>query len=140
MSHILLYKSVTPATPPAGTVIIYPKADGRFYYMGEDGIEYIISSPSADTRIITGTTDTLAQSDDGKVLIYTNAAGCAITYPDGLNEKFQCSVIAAGAVAPIITPGGTDTINGAGTGVSPSAQYKALYLVKHEATNAIAVS
>lgn len=92
----------------------------------------------AETRIISAATDTLLATDTGKTLIYTAAGGCAITCPDTLVEKFHCSIIAAGAVVPAVTPD-TDTINGAGAAVSPSAQYKAMYLVKYTATALLAI-
>jgi hypothetical protein len=47
-------------------------------------------------------------------------------------------VIQAGAGVPTVTPN-TDTINGAGTGVTPDAQWKGLYLVQYQATEWLAL-
>ena len=143
MSTITLYKATAPGTPASGTIIVYSKTDGRLYYKSDAGVEYqfldsVGTGLSAIKRIITGATDTILASDNGKVLIYTAAGGCAVDYPDGLDEDFQCSIIGAGAVVPVITPD-TDTINGVGTGFSPAAQFKALYLIKYGATTALAV-
>lgn len=37
-------KAPAPATPAAGTVVVYFKADGLAYYKGEDGVEHAFSS------------------------------------------------------------------------------------------------
>jgi hypothetical protein len=99
----------------------------------------IANTSSMVTRNITGTTDTILASDNGKTLVYTNAAAVAVTLPDGLPVDFQCTVMQYGAGTVTVTPA-TDTVNGAGTGVSPAAQYDSLYLGKVEATGWVAVS
>lgn len=122
-----------PLVPAPGDKVIVDRG-------GLDGaidLKDLLAQP-ATKRVVSVATDTILATDSGKVIIYTNAAGCAVAYPDGLAENFQCSIIAAGAVVPAITPN-TDTINGAGTAVSPSAQFKAMYLVKYSATELIAV-
>lgn len=93
---------------------------------------------SASINVITGTSYTILASDTSKVLVFTNAAAIAVTLPDGLSTNFQCTIVQAGAGVPTITPV-TDTVNGAGTGVSPSAQWKALYLAQFLATEWMAV-
>jgi hypothetical protein len=99
----------------------------------------ISNTASMVTRTATGTTDTILATDNGKTLIYTNAAAVAVTLPDGLPVDFQCTIMQYGAGAVTVTPN-TDTVNGAGTGVSPAAQYDSLYLGKVEATGWVAVS
>jgi hypothetical protein len=99
----------------------------------------ISNTASMVTRTVTGTTDTILSTDNGKTLIYTNAAAVAVTLPDGLPADFQCTVMQYGAGAVTVTPA-TDTVNGAGAGVSPSAQYAALYLGKVDATGWVALS
>lgn len=60
---ITLYEGTTPATPPAGSVVLYPKVDGRFYFKAADGIEYPMRPIGA------GTGDLLA---DGSVPLTTD--------------------------------------------------------------------
>jgi len=79
-------------------------------------------------RTVTGTTDTLLASDNGKVLIYTNAAAIAVTLPADLIVSWQCTVIQTGAGVPTVTRSGSDTINGATIGVTPAGQWKGMYL------------
>ena len=86
----------------------------------------------------TGTTYTIVAGDNGKVLTFNNAASIAVTLPDTLDTNFQCSIVQIGAGVPTVTPA-TDTINGAGTGVTPSAQWKAMYLSQYAATTWLAV-
>jgi hypothetical protein len=71
-------------------------------------------------------------------LITTNASAIAITLPDTLDVNFQCTIIQAGAGVPTVTPN-TDTINGAGTGVAPTAQWKGMFLSQYSATNWVAL-
>lgn len=64
MSKITLYESATPAAaPPAGTVYLYPKVDGRWYWMDDTGTEYSMRPVGA------GTGDLLA---DGSVPLTAN--------------------------------------------------------------------
>ena len=88
--------------------------------------EYAIIS--AVTRVEAGTTDTILATDNGKVLIYTSGSAVAVTLPDDLDVNFHVSIIQAGAGVVTVTRSGTDTINGAATGVTPSAQWKGMYL------------
>jgi len=86
----------------------------------------------------TGTTYTIVAGDNGKVLTFNNAASIAVTLPDTLDTNFQCSIVQIGAGVPTVTPA-TDTINGEGTGVTQSAQCKAMYLSQYAATTWLAV-
>ena len=81
----------------------------------------------------TGVTYTITAADSGKVLTFNNAAACAVTLPDTLDTNFQCTIVQVGAGVPTVTRSGTDTINGAATGVTPSAQWKGMYLSQYAA-------
>ncbi len=88
---------------------------------------------SAPVTLITGTSHTLVAANNGKVLVFTNAAAIAVTLPDGLAVNFHCTLIQTTASGvPTVTPDGADTLNGAGTGVAPSAQWKGMYLNKYD--------
>ncbi|MCC6818685.1 MAG: hypothetical protein IT245_07330 [Bacteroidia bacterium] len=52
---IVFPEITTPATPAAGTVIIYPKADGNMYQLDDTGLETNLATPggSANPRYIT---------------------------------------------------------------------------------------
>lgn len=93
----------------------------------------------ASNKVITGTTYTILAADLGFNLIFTNAAAIAVTLPDTLDTDFECAIIQTTAAGiPTVTPA-TDTINGAGTGVAPAAQWKAMYLNQYAATEWLAV-
>ena len=94
---------------------------------------------NAAIRVVSGTSDTLLASDAGKVVIYTNAAAIAVTLPDTFAINFHCTVVRAGAGVPTVTRSGTDTINGAATGVAPSAQWKGMYLAQYAAGTYLAL-
>lgn len=85
----------------------------------------------------TGTTYTIQSSDDGKIITFNNASPVAVTLPDGLSQGFSCEIVQLGAGVPTATPN-TDTINGAGAGVSPSAQWKSMKLYKFSSTEWLA--
>lgn len=91
-------------------------------------------SNSALNKVITGTTYTILAADDGYNLIFTNAAAIAVTVPDTLDTDFQCAIVQTTAAGiPTATRSGTDTINGAATGVAPADQWKAMYLTQYAA-------
>ena len=89
-------------------------------------------------KIVSGTTYTVLAEDTGTTLVFTNAAAIAVTLPDGLALNFDFTVIQAGAGVPTVTPV-TDTINGAGTGISPSAQWKGVYFAQYASTTWLAL-
>jgi len=88
----------------------------------------------AAIRTVSGITDTILSTDSGKLIIYTNAAAVAVTLPNTFPVNFQFTVIQTTAAGvPTVTRSGLDTINGAALGVSPSAQWKGMYLVQYAA-------
>lgn len=82
--------------------------------------------------IISGTTHTVVAADNTKELIFTNAGAIAVTLPDGLAVGTAFTVKQAGAGVPTVTPSGSDTLNGAGAGLAPSAQWAALHFLKYD--------
>ena len=119
-----------------GNIAVTGTVDGRD--VATDGTKLDGLSLSAQFNNQTGTTYTIVAGDNGKVLTFNNAASIAVTLPDTLDTDFQCSIVQIGAGVPTVTPA-TDTINGAGTGVTPSAQWKAMYLSQYAATTWLAV-
>jgi hypothetical protein len=55
MSDILLAEQASPATPSAGTVLLYPKADGMLYCMDDAGTETPLGVPALFSSGGTGT-------------------------------------------------------------------------------------
>ena len=108
----------------------------RFVCDGNSMFGQLVSadSLSASYNNQTGTTYTIAASDNGKIITFDNAASIAVTLPDTLDTNFQCTIIQVGAGVPTVTPD-TDTINGAGAGVTPAAQWRGMYLSQYSATN-----
>jgi hypothetical protein len=100
----------------------------------------ISNTASLVPNVQSGTAYTIQATDNGKTIVCTNAAAVSVTLPDGLDQNFQCTVVQYGAGAVTVTPGGSDTVNGASAGVSPAAQYAALYLGKVDATGWVALS
>jgi len=94
---------------------------------------------SLNVNYQSGTSYTIQASDHDKHIIFTNGAAIAVTLPNSLADYFTCSIIQAGAGVPTVTPTSPDTINGAGTGVAPSGQYKALFLAQHIAATWVGV-
>ena len=90
----------------------------------------IASTSAAVHEEIAGTSYTIQEEDNGKILYTTNAASIAITLPDGLPIGHHFSIQQVGVGVPTVTRSGSDTVNGAGTGISPSGQWAALYCNK----------
>jgi hypothetical protein len=61
--------------------------------------------------IVSTTTRNLLPSDAGSVLLCTNAAGCAITYPAGLGATFTVGICQRGAAQASVAAGGGATFN-----------------------------
>ena len=122
------------ATPvDSDTFELQETADGTSYYTTLGDIRAPLLTRLTEVNVQTGTTYTIQASDSGKVIICNNAAAIAVTLPDTLDTYFQCTVVQVGAGVPTVTRSGTDTINGAGTGVTPSAQWKGIYLTQYTA-------
>lgn len=98
----------------------------------------LVALRAAELNVQTGTSYTVLAADSGKVIVTTNGAAIAVTLPDGLAIAHQFSLIQAGAGVPTVTPA-TDTVNGAGAGVTPSAQWKAAYFVQFLTTEWAAI-
>ena len=117
-----------PLDPQPGDIVIIERA-------GADGgiLLDMLLHPKAYKRIVTGTSDTIVAGDNGKAIVYENAAAIAVVLPDGLDEDFHCTLIQITAAGvPTVTPSGSDTVNGASAGVAPSGQSKGLYLNKYD--------
>lgn len=89
-------------------------------------------------NIQTGTSYSLQDSDNGKIVGFTNGSAIAVDGLEGRAVNFQCTIVQIGAGVPTVSPS-TDTINGAGTGVAPSAQWKAMYLSQFADTEWLAI-
>lgn len=59
---------------------------------------------------VSGTTYTLLEEDSGSVLLYTNAAGCAVTVPDSLSSGHNCLHIQKGTAQVTFAGSGGMTI------------------------------
>ena len=83
------------------------------------------------------TSYTIQASDNGKNIGFTNSGSIAVTLPDTLPVGFRCRLWWLGVGTPTATPD-TDTVNGAGAGVAPSARWKSLYLAQFDDTEWVA--
>lgn len=121
--------------------ILIPRIETRFGRTKTlKALTAIGNTTSAVYNTQVGTTYTLQATDNGKIVLFTNGSAIAVTLPDGLDVNFQCTILQAGAGVPTVTPSGADTVNGAGTGVAPSAQWNAMYLSKYDTGIWVAVT
>lgn len=75
--------------------------DTTFGVVDKDGVGVRTMLPAVVRQVaagavdeeVTGTTRTLTAADRGKLLIFTNAAGCALTIPDTLPDGFKVDVL-----------------------------------------------
>lgn len=66
-------------------------------------------------QVISNASYTLQTTDDGAVLVFTNASGCTVTIPIGLGEDFNCILVAGGADTVLIL-GDAVILNSANSG------------------------
>lgn len=90
-----------------GILVADLSSNNLFRITGEGSIVAKADIPITET----GTTRTLALSDYGKIIRYTNASGCTITVPDTLPVGFNCLHIQRGAAQINFVAGGTIVID-----------------------------
>lgn len=78
----------------------------------------------------TGTTYTLQNSDNGKVVTLNNASGITLTVPASLMAGFNCSIVQLGAGQVTITPSST-TIHNRQSFTKTAGQYAALTILQY---------
>jgi hypothetical protein len=74
-----------------------------------------------------GTTYTIVAGDNGKTLVFTNAASVTVTLPTGLGAGFVCAVIQAGTGQVTISPSST-TLNNRSGHTKTAGQHAAMRL------------
>lgn len=99
----------------AAAVITFPSATGTLALAGAAGAKTV-----AD---VTGTTYTLDAADVGKILRFTNSAGCTITCPNSLSVGFFCEFFQAGAGAITFSAGSGATVNSHTGRLTSAGQY-----------------
>lgn len=80
---------------------------------------------------ITGTSHTLAEADDGKVLLFTNGSAITLTIPAGLTLGHSCTVIQQGAGQITFTPSSTTLRNRQGH-TKTAGQYARVGLIHYQ--------
>ena len=75
------------------------------------------------------TTRTLSDSDNGKVIVCSNANSVNITIPDTLTSGFSCTIVQSGAGQATVLTSGSATIFGYGGNLSTAGQYAALNII-----------
>lgn len=65
------------------------------------------ASKLADILVVTGTTDTIANTDSGKIIKYTNSSARTITLPTGLTTNLQFTAINYGGTTAVTFQAGT---------------------------------
>jgi len=86
------------------------------------------SSAFFSTVSETTTSRTLSDSDNGKVIVCSNASATTITVPSGLTSGFGCTVVQGGSGVVSVVGSGA-SVNGIGGKVVTAGQYAALNIV-----------
>lgn len=82
----------------------------------------------------TGTTYTLQDSDNAKVVTLTNASAITLTVPAGLRAGFNCSIVQLGAGQVTIASSGT-TIHNRQSFTKTAGQYSAITILQYSTNN-----
>ena len=91
-----------------------------------------ISNFDASINDQTGTTYTVAASDNGKVVVLDNASAVTVTIPGGLGAGFNCSFVQKGAGQVSFSASGT-TVNNRQSHTKINAQYGVASIVAYAA-------
>jgi hypothetical protein len=105
-------------------------ADG----VADDLVNRGVAAYAANPDDITGTAYTLVNADDGRVRRTTNGSAVTITVPPGLQARFGCGVVQAGAGQITFAAGSGVTINNVNAQTKTSGQRAVVALVQ-EATD-----
>jgi hypothetical protein len=89
---------------------------------------FLVVSRGAEFNEVAGTTYALSLADHGTVIRCTSADAVTVTATDTLPVGFHVLIVQEGAGAVSVTPGGTDTLNGATDAVGVTKQFGAGYL------------
>ena len=96
-----------------------PMATTEGFILYCDGSNFkTIGRDRGGVRTASGTTDTITSADNGRIISYTNAAGCAVTMSTlaSLGTGFRCTVVVDQATAAVtFTRSGSDVFEGGGT-------------------------
>jgi hypothetical protein len=90
-----------------------------------------LSEPIVDV-VDSGTTLTLDNTYNGKLIVCTNSGVMTVTIPAGLMDGFNCVLVENHATGTITTSAGAVTLNGK---TATTAQYETLVLTQYLATN-----
>jgi len=91
-----------------------------------------ISNFDASINDQTGTSYTVAASDNGKVVVLNNASAVTVTVPSGLGAGFNCSFVQKGAGQVSFSASGT-TINNRQSHTKINGQYGVASIVAYAA-------
>ena len=91
-------------------------------------------SPAFFTTVSdTTTARTLGDSDNGKVIVFSNSSAVTVTVPDGLTSGFGCTIVQGGNGKVTVVASGAASVNAynAGSGAlnTTAGQYAALQLI-----------
>ena len=95
-----------------------------------------IATMAANVNVQTGTTYTLLDSDNGKVITLNNSSAITLTVPSGLSAGFNCLVVQLGAGVITFTAYST-TIYNRGTKTKTAGQYAIATIVSYTSDNFI---
>ena len=95
-----------------------------------------IATMAANVNVQTGTTYTLLDSDNGKVITLNNSSAITLTVPSGLSAGFNCLVVQLGAGVITFTVSST-TIYNRGTKTKTAGQYAIATIVSYKSDNFI---
>lgn len=117
------FNAVIPAAPAGGVNVVF-QADSN---IPRNISAYLPAGVGqGGVNIQSGTTYTLQASDQGKIVVFTNATAVAVSADSTLPAKFSCTVLFVGAAGGTVTPT-SGTINNAAS--LTFAQYAGALLV-----------
>ena len=88
-----------------------------------------ISGFDANLNDQTGTTYTLASTDNGKVVTLNNGSAITVTIPTGLGDGFNCLLVQKGAGQVTVTKAGGGALNNRSTQTKTAGQHAIVTLV-----------
>jgi hypothetical protein len=122
------YRNLTVVPVGNSSASPFANGDALYFQFARAGDSWSIS-----VNAQTGTTYTLASTDNGNVVTLSNASAITLTVPSGLGAGFGCEIIQLGAGVVTVSAGGGVTVNSYSSLFKTAGQHAAATLIAYAA-------
>jgi hypothetical protein len=112
-----------PSSPATGDVACDSADSNKFKQWNGSAWAEMGSGGGTTVETVAGTTRSLSDADNGKVLAFTSSSAVAVTAPAGLAANFSCLILQWGTGQITVAGDGTSTIAAWNSALKTAGQY-----------------